>query len=37
MRGAIPSLDELIKEGKLSLEAITYMRGVLFPISLFYH
>lgn len=27
----IPSLDELIKEGKLSLEAITYMRGRSIP------
>lgn len=28
---AIPSLDELIKEGKVSLEAITYMRGRSIP------
>lgn len=27
----IPSLDELIKDGKLSLEAITYMRGRSIP------
>jgi PhoH-like ATPase len=27
----IPSLDELIKEGKVSLEAITYMRGRSIP------
>lgn len=27
----IPSLDDLIKEGKLSLEAITYMRGRSIP------
>lgn len=27
----IPSLDELIKEGKISLEAITYMRGRSIP------
>ncbi len=27
----IPALDELIKEGKLSLEAITYMRGRSIP------
>ena len=27
----IPSLDELVKEGKLSLEAITYMRGRSIP------
>ena len=30
-REIIPSLDELIKEGKLSLEAITYMRGRSIP------
>ena len=30
-RDIIPSLDELIKEGKLSLEAITYMRGRSIP------
>ncbi len=29
--GGIASLDELIKEGKLSLEAITYMRGRSIP------
>ncbi len=29
--GAIPALDELIKQGKLSLEAITYMRGRSIP------
>lgn len=27
----IPSLDDLVKEGKLSLEAITYMRGRSIP------
>ncbi len=27
----IPSLDELVKEGKISLEAITYMRGRSIP------
>jgi PhoH-like ATPase len=27
----IPTLDELVKEGKLSLEAITYMRGRSIP------
>ena len=30
-RDIIPSLDDLIKEGKLSLEAITYMRGRSIP------
>jgi PhoH-like ATPase len=30
----IPSLDELIKEGKISLEAITYMRGRSIPYQI---
>lgn len=30
-KGAIPSLDELIKKNKISLEAITYMRGRSIP------
>lgn len=30
-KGAIPGLDELIKKNKISLEAITYMRGRSIP------
>lgn len=29
--GAIPALDELVRRGKISLEAITYMRGRSIP------